>query len=36
MKRLIFEPQKYRFNEPETVKRKNDLDFCKVFLEKKK
>ncbi len=34
MKRLILEPQKYRFNEPETVKKNNDLDFCKVFFGK--
>ena len=34
IRRLIFEPQKYRFNEPEVVKRHNDLCFFKIFFGK--
>ena len=32
--RLIYEPQKYKGNEPEIVKRDNDLNFCKLFFNK--
>ena len=34
IKRFVFEQQKYRFNEPELVKRNNDLCFCKAFFGK--
>ncbi len=34
MKRFIYNPQKYRENEPEVVKRSNDVDFCKAFFNK--
>jgi hypothetical protein len=32
IKRFIFEPQKYRLNEPEVVKKYNDVCFCKTFF----
>lgn len=34
MKRFIFEPQKYGGNEPEVVRKKNDVNFCKSFFNK--
>ncbi len=34
MKRFIDDPQKYRRNEPEVVKRINDVNFCKSFFNK--
>jgi len=32
IKRFIFEPQKYRGNEPEVVRKNNDINFCKSFF----
>ena len=34
IKRFIFESQKYGGNEPEVVRKKNDVNFCKSFFNK--
>lgn len=34
IKRFIFESQKYGGNEPEVVRKNNDVNFCKSFLIK--
>lgn len=34
LKRFIYEPQKYRDCEPESVKKNNDINFCKSFFNK--
>lgn len=34
VKRFIYDPQRYRGNEPEVLKRSNDVNFCKSFFNK--